>query len=80
MKSLIVSILCVVLLSACGDSVKQNDIDFAKKVCENNGGLVSIDKGNISILWPISVRCSNGAKFEATSDYKIYLNNIKDVQ
>jgi len=62
MKKIILSILCVVMLSSCGVSITPALISKSNDVCEKNGGL--------RLIWlspaieMFTVYCSNGAKFD----------------
>jgi len=62
MKKIILSILCVVMLSSCGVSITPALISKSNDVCEKNGGLRLV--WMFPTMEMFSVYCNNGAKFD----------------
>jgi hypothetical protein len=74
----ILCIICLMFIVSCSALTNNRDQDIAVELCRQNGGVSSVSSVNFLFMaYPLTIWCSNGARFESNHSGGIYRNFTK---
>ena len=80
MRVVILSILCMVcalMLMSCETLTTAKEMEIANKICQQNGGVVSLVRNSDLYAYPLEIWCLNGARFDADGVGDVYNDYTK---